>query len=342
MSASVFDLPHCSLEQIPPPAQGHVHALLEQGAPPPGLPLLCVAGSQAELRRSYLVAASLSWLLLLGGLAAGVAVGVTVSWVSGAIIGTLFGGCGALAVWLWAGSRRALARDRFWELGIATPNLLVIRAAGTFRCVPLDGFSRAEAQIRTVNGAVADVALVLLAPGEELRWFGLELFGVASVEQFANTLNGWLQAPPATGTAPQGDPLEATLRRIASQGAGPAVWLSKGIHEGMRGATWVEVCSDGTVRVRRYDPVGGEQTIVAQTQVSGTEVATLANTLLQAQLNALAAEPAPPPSLAGEWTLEISWADESFSLQRPLHEAGSPSLAPINAAFQALAARTAS
>ena len=189
------DLPYTPQAELPSPFKESIAQMIAEQKPLDNtfFELLSVESSQAQLKRSYYVALIGSWLILIGSLVAGFAVGSSVSWISGVIMVGIFGTLGLVALWLWAGKRRGLAKDRFYEMGMATKDVLIIRDLGTFRIIPLKDVTETYVEVMTSNGMVGDIKLILIKPQEEIRWFGLTSYTVDQVEAFSHRINLLLQ-----------------------------------------------------------------------------------------------------------------------------------------------------
>ncbi len=345
-SQTTLELPFTSVDRLPQEVQGPFRALLEHGHSDPALAVLKTARTPAQLRNDYFLAVAGSSGLIIVAIAAGVGLSVSVSIISGLLVGVVALFCGVLAVWLWAGSRRALAKDPWWRCGLASGQYLVMRDEGTVRLLDLTGFRGARVEVVLTDGIQTDVALILEGPTAQRRWIGLDYFGQHAVARFAGQLNQLMEACAAAQQLPprvapqqlvQRSTLFAALTGLAT-GVPPAhpLWMSKGLHQGIRGAGWIDVCSDGVVRVRRFDPATGTDTVIVEGRAHPDGVRQLATTLADPQIEALRDLPAAPPSTSGETTIDISCGNERFHLTRPLHELSQPPLATVSAVFEQL------
>ena len=192
--------PYTTQSDLPEPLGSVISQMISDQHQPAsgGYAILETQRTSSELKRDYWVATLGSWALALGTVAFSYFVGTTNSWVSAAMVFAIFGILTLVSFWLWVGKRGQLVKDRYWEMGIATPDTLIMRDIGTFRVVSLADFTHTRVDVQTVNGAVADIALVLCNPERELRWIGITAFPEEGVVAFSDQLNVWMnRRPPA-------------------------------------------------------------------------------------------------------------------------------------------------
>ena len=187
----LHELPFTPRGELPEPLKQHIEEMIstQQLSPAAPFEVLTVSGSLAERKRSYYIALLTSWAILLGSLAAAIAVGRSTAWASGVMVLFMGGSIGLVSMWLWAGKRRELVRDQFFEMGLVTEDLLLCRDLGTFRIVPLDGIVQTHVEVRREGGMIADICLVLSRNEDELRWIGLTAYTPEQVAEFSQTIN---------------------------------------------------------------------------------------------------------------------------------------------------------
>lgn len=97
--------------------------------------------------------------------------------------------------------------------------------------------------------------------------------------------------------------------------------IAWGIHEGMRGATWTILASDGTVLTNTIKPTRGPFVPQMPTEIgriSADEVRTIAAVMCAQRFDLIQAPAATPDTVgAPEVELAISLPDERFSLRCP-------------------------
>ena len=194
----VQELPFTPRAELPEALRQHVEQMISTQRLSPEAPfaVLTVSGSMKARRRSYLIALLTSWAIVISSIVAAAAVGLSVSWASGVMVLFIYGSLGIVSMWLWAGKRRELARDRFFEMGLVTEELLVVRDLGTFRVIPLAGITETYVEVAREGAMIADIRLVLVRQKDVLRWIGLTAYTPEQVDEFSRKINRVLGHSP--------------------------------------------------------------------------------------------------------------------------------------------------